>query len=208
MTSRILFSIVFSGLLVAAGSCKKGQQDSALVPHNYNPTFPDSEGSYWEYAFVDSFTSTRDTITIKVAGKTTLENGQEVSIWAKSSRLGLADTNYVASLPDGVFVYGNRLPNSLMKKYIMPVSVGNYWVNVNQADTTKVADEGSLTVTAGSFSNVFRLYRYYKPLPGNNTTREEEWFVPNVGIVKRNYYQLSPAVVRQERWELVSYQVN
>ena len=128
--------------------------------------------------------------------------------------LSNTDTVIVTSNNDSVTVYENycsTCPNSTLytrMKYFLPLQTGIIWFsNFIWGDTTKVLNNNSLTVPAGTFTNTFELSKKIGYVV-NTKTNNEIWFTPNVGLTKlnQNEYNLGP-VLGNGLWELDSYNV-
>ena len=174
----------------------------------YNKEFPNSVGTWWKYKVYDSIYNRLDTVTITVIGNGKLDNGDNATIWAINSLLHGADTNYVTNKNDGIRIYpGKLITASPNKRYVFPLTVGNYWVTYNILDTNRVTEKGSINVIAGTFSDAYRINRNTREPPGLYIIQEDEWFVQNIGMVYRNYGSFGTPGVEHELWELVSYQI-
>lgn len=198
---QILIPILFAvTLLINATSCKKPK-----TIQSYNTEFPNNEGSWWKYKVYDSVYNQLDTVTINVLGKTKLVDGTDVSIWSIKSLINGNDTNYVSNKSDGIRIYPFNTQNApVIKRYLFPLNVGDKWITGNILDTNKVTLQGSITTLAGTFTG-FRINRNVVIPPGLNRIIEEEWFVPNIGMVSRYYNELSGGSGAVKKWELVSY---
>jgi hypothetical protein len=189
-------------LLSTSASCKK----TPII--QFNKEFPNSIGTWWKYKVYDSIYNRLDTVTIRVIGNGKLDNGDDATIWAINSLLHGADTNYVTNKTDGIRIYpGKLISASPNKRYVFPLTVGNYWVTYNILDTNRVTEKGSISVIAGTFSDAYRIKRNTREFPGLYVIQEDEWFVPNIGMVYRNYGSFGTPGVESKIWELVSYQI-
>lgn len=202
MKKQIVHILLIIYLLSTSSSCKK----TLII--QYNKEFPNSIGTWWKYKVYDSIYNRLDTVTIRVIANGKLDNGSDATIWAINSLLNGTDTNYVTNKSDGIRIYPNKLitayPN---KRYLFPLTVGSYWVTQNILDTNRVTEKGNINVIAGSFPEAYRIKRDTREPPGLYVIQEDEWFVPNIGMVYRNYGSYGTPGVESKVWELVSYQI-
>ena len=85
--------------------------------------------------------------------------------------------------------------------YIIPFSVGNTW---NDSGVYYLVEEES---TLGTFANAYKIveHRWWF----NISLRTFSWFVPYIGLVKRDIYQSDWGTpTSEEHWELISYYIN
>ena len=199
---KIIVPLLMIYLLLASTSCKK----SPII--ELNNEFPDHIGTWWKYKVYDSIYNTLDTETIRVIGHGKLDNGDNATIWAINSLLNGPDTNYVTSESDGIRIYPGKLITApVNKRYVFPLEVGAKWITQNILDTNKVTEKGTISVVAGTFSDGYRIQRNTREFPGLFVIQEDEWFVPNIGMVYRNYGWFGTPGVFHKTWELVSYQI-
>ena len=188
--------------MVGSNSCKKNSKTL------YNTEFPNGIGTLWKYKVYDSVYNYFDTVFVKVVGFTQLITGEEVSMWQSIGIVsGNVDSVFVSSSSNGIIVYASRNANSIINKYVFPLHVGDKWLMQHYLDTNKVTVRASFTVPAGTFAEAYRINRMFNSLPGYNRTVEEEWFVPNVGIVSRYLNIISQGYVSNTKWELIDYQI-
>lgn len=189
-------------LLPNVSSCKK----CAII--ELNREFPDNIGTWWKYKVYDSIYHTLDTVTISVIGHGKLDNGDNATVWAINSLLNGPDTNYVTSKSDGIRIYPGKLTSApVIKRYVLPFNVGAKWITENILDTNRVTGKETISVVAGTFSDAYRIQRHTKEFPGLFIIDEDEWFVPDIGMVYRNYSWFGTPGVFHKTWELVSYQI-
>lgn len=198
----LFFPIFFSILIISHScSCKK---DSTVG--SSNTEFPNTVGTFWKYKVYDSVFNNLDTVLIQVIGNTMLQNGDNAAIWSLHSLYYGNDTNYVTNKSDGINIYYNRYATSSIKeRYVFPLALGKSWTGQLIQDTIKVSEQGTVSVIAGIFSNAFKLNQDFRTYPGLNITKQEEWFVPNIGMVSRQYRYSGTAGVENKKWELVSF---
>jgi hypothetical protein len=199
---KLLIPFLFAlAIILQSNSCKKNNTTTPV----YNTEFPNNIGTWWKYKVFDSIYYRLDTVTINIVGNTKLDDGTDVSVWAIKSLLNGNDTNYVSNKSDGIRIYQFiRAANGAIKKYLFPITVGSKWITGNILDTNRVTQQGSISVIAGTF-NGYRINRDVNIPPGLNRIIEEEWFVPNIGMVSRNYAEFGTGGIAAFKWELVSY---
>src|ERR1035437_1912587 len=189
-------------LLSTSASCKKNPITE------FNKEFPNSVGTWWKYKVYDSIYNRLDTVTITVIGNGKLDNGDDATIWAINSLLNGADTNYVTNKSDGIRIHYGNSSVSIKKRYVFPLVVGNSWITQNILETNRVTQKGSISVIAGTFSDAYRINRNTRVPLDLYIIQEDEWFVPNIGMVYRNYGSFGNIrIVEHKLWELVSYQI-
>lgn len=202
MKKLIIPILLITYLLSTSSSCKK----TPVI--EFNKEFPNSIGTWWKYKVYDSIYNRLDTVTIKVIGNGKLDNGDDATIWASNSLLNGADTNYVTNKSDGIRIFnGKEVTAQVIKRYVFPLVVGNKWITQNILDTNRVTEKKTINVLAGTFSEAYRINRNTREPPGLYVIQEDEWFVPNVGMVYRNYGSYGTPGVESKIWELVSYQI-
>lgn len=203
-----LVGIIFSTIL----SCKK-TNDLTFGEGEYAYTFPNSVGTFWKYKVYDSFERRLDTVTISVVAHDKFDDGTVVNIWAYKYKYKLADTNYVSIINNEVriYPYGSLSLNNrfYIKHYILPIALDKIWPNLNIADTSKVIQKQNISVIAGNFIDALCIQRNFKTFPGFNNTVETEWFIPEIGIILRDYRNTQSGSLPQiEHWELLNYHIN
>lgn len=185
-----------------SSSCKK----STTIPSPEE--FPNSIGTWWKYKRYDSISNKLDTVIIRVISKEKLDNGDDATVWSINSLVNTVDTNYVSIKYDGIRIFPNKLITAYpIKRYVFPLKVGNSWVTQNILDTNKITEKGAVSVSAGTFPEAYRINRNTREPPGLFIIKEDEWFVPKVGMVYRNYSSFGTPGVEHKVWELVSYEI-
>jgi len=156
-----------------------------------------------------------DTIIVEIVGQGTLPNGVSAKIWQYSYRYIshiYVDTVWVSSINNDVRIYDNpcrtctnQMPFERLH-YILPLSVSKSWsTNVVYGDTTKVLGQESISVPAGSFSNVYCLSKVRGHMT-NSWTNDTIYFKEHIGLIKlnQNEFNLGP-VIGNGIWELIYY---
>lgn len=202
MKKIFYFILLMIYLVSTSSSCRK----TPVI--QLNSEFPDNIGTWWKYKVYDSNYHILDTVTIRVIGHSKLDDGENATIWAINSLWNGPDTNYVTSKSDGIRIYSGKLTTApVIKRYVFPLEVGDKWITQNINDTNRVTEMGTISVLAGTFSNGYRIQRNTREPPGLFIIKEDEWFVPNVGMVYRDYGSYGTPGVVSKLWELVSYQI-
>ena len=123
--------------------------------------------------------------------------------WIHSSEV---DTNFVNSSNEGIKIYSDSYSARFEKNYVFPLSIGNTWVGSFTGEIYSVPTSGTISVQVNSYSNCFNIKRDWYQL--NTRVKESEWFLPNVGVIKRSYEKVSVSVNISQYWELFSYHLN
>ena len=204
---QLLTLTLFSFLiLVFSYSCKKPK--TIVREPVYNIEFPNKVGTFWKYKVYDSVGYNLDTVTVKIIGLTNLDNGDPVSIWEINSLYNPTELNYVSNKSDGIKIYKSKLLSaSPYKKYLFPLSVGSKWITYNILDTNRVTQNALISVIGGTFSSAFRISRDVVIPPGYNPIKEDEWYVLNIGMVSRYYFEIGPGYIIKNKWELLNYTI-
>lgn len=206
MKQYLIFALLSIFISTLTSSCKKSP--TTAPPVAYNTEFPNNIGTFWQYKLYDSFYNRIDTVTIKVVRQTTLDNGEPASEWQVTSLYDPTATHYVTNKSDGIRIYNSTISSTgALKKYLFPLSIGSTWTTRYNIDTNRVTQAGSISVIAGNFSNAYRINRDVVLLPGYNPIKEDEWFVPNVGMVSRYYFEIGPGYIIKNKWELLNYSI-
>lgn len=204
MKNSILVSMVF----IILTSCNKST--SPNTPSS--SIFPNNVGNHWHYKYTDN-SQNISYIDVDIVGTRVLPNGQTAAVWVYKI-LSYTDTVIVTSNTDSTIIYENYCTTCPAQtlyakmKYYFPMQTGNIWFsNVLWGDTTKIINNNSVTVPAGTFNNTFQISKKVGYVV-NTKTNNQIWFTQNVGITKlnQNEYNLGP-VAGNGIWELESYTV-
>ncbi|WP_298299611.1 hypothetical protein [Hydrotalea sp.] len=203
-------------LLIFMVSCSK--ENNSPSNTSSNQQFPDKVGNHWVYKYNDGSNS-EQYIFVDIVGTGILPDGQNVTIWTSTlqdatNRKYLLDSSFVVvDEQKGVF-YGvpcltctTQMPDE-KRRYIFPLQVNNKWFTDKFfGDTTKVLNESSLTVPAGTFDSTFELSKTVGYVV-NSFTKDTIWLTPNIGMTKfyQNEYSLGQ-LPGNGIWELLSYQL-
>ncbi len=204
MKKRLLFFIVLLSILNF--SCKKREVQA-------DGYFPNEPGYHWTYRWIAD--RSEGTIEVKILDSKKLAGGEVAKGWQYIYKNGLesyVDTVWVVSSDKDVSIY-NDLDMSDSSQfsterlhYILPLEVGNRWyANLFQGDTTRVLNQETVSVPAGSFSNVFRISKNVG-FAANAGVQDTIYFKKNIGVVKfcQHEFNLGP-VPGNGVWELVDY---
>src|ERR1044071_4434193 len=197
-------------------SCSKEDNTTSNTASNQN--FPHEVGNQWIYKY-DNGSNVDQYIDVDIVGSVVLPDGQNATIWTSTLQDGanqrfLLDSSYVVVDDEKAVFYAPPclpcIPSTIEEKrrYMFPLQVGGLWfTDLVFGDTTKVLNDGSLTVPAGRFDNTFQLSRTIGYVT-NSYTYDTIWLTPNIGMTKyfQNQYSLGP-VPGNGVWELASYQL-
>lgn len=201
-------------ILVLITSCTK---ESNQTPNtSSNQIFPNEVGNHWVYKYDDGNSNSEQYIYVDIVGITTFQ-GQSATIWTStlqdaSNSKYLLDSSYVVVDNDTAVFYAppcltcTPQPVYEKRRYVFPLQVGNFWFTDKFfGDTTKVLNEKSLTVPAGTFKNTFQLSKTIGYVT-NSFTKDSIWLTPNIGMTKyyQNEYSLGP-IPGNGTWELTTY---
>lgn len=198
-------------------SCTKENNNPANTPSNQ--MFPHAVGDQWVYQYDDGSGDSDQYIYVDIIGKGTLPDGQEATIWTstlqdRSNERYLLDSSFVVVDDQKAIFYDAPCRTCIPqmfdeeRRYIFPLQVGNFWVpDGTFGDTTKVLNESSLIVPAGTFENTFQLSKTigYRT---NSFTNDSIWLTPNIGMTKyyKNEFSLGP-LPGNGIWKLASYKL-
>ena len=206
------YYFIFFLLLLTA--CTK--ENNRTANSSSNQIFPDEVGNHWVYKYNDGLSNSQQYIYVDIVGKTTLA-GQSATIWTTtlqdaSNTKYLIDSSYVVVDNEKAVFYAppclTCTPQPLYEKrrYVFPLQVGNLWFTDKFfGDTTKVLNENSLIVPAGTFKNTFQLAKTVGYVT-NSFTKDSIWLTPNIGMTKyyQDEYSLGP-IPGNGTWELANY---
>ncbi len=193
---------IISIFFLTSQSCKKHKTEEV-----YNAEFPNNVGTFWKYRVYDYSSNNLDTVTITVIGNTNLDNGDAVNIWENKSLFNPVTYNYVSNKSDGIRIYKNKLTSALpIKKYVFPLQVSNIWLTQNSLDTNRVIAKKDTTILGNLYNNCFKINRNTF-IPYGQYIKETEFFLPDIGMIYRNYDEINSGPVESMVWELISYSI-
>jgi hypothetical protein len=196
---KLTIVLPFLAILLCLGCAQKKSEN--VEPQNY---FPNSVGDSFIYRVTDSVNNNVFNVFVSVVGSTKMSNGLPVNIWTYKYPNSI-DTNYVFSNKDSVIFYGSRDtdPNKVIIKnvYHLPVTVGAKWRVSFIGDSSKVVKNDTLQINGKSYNNVYLIHEHFYLT--NVITTRDQWFAPNIGLVKMNYF-VSDFGNTKEYWQLAS----
>src|SRR5665647_883261 len=202
-------------LLLLIISCSK--ESTTLTNTSSNQIFPHNVGNHWVYRYDDGYCNSNQDIYVDIVGTGKLPDGQNATILTTTlqdaaNNKYLIDSSFVVVDDQKAVFYAapcrTCIPQMFDEKrrYIFPLQVGNTWYTDKFfGDTTRVLNESSLTVPAGTFDNTFQLSKTIGYVV-NSFTKDSIWLTPNIGMTKyyQNAYSLGP-IPGNGIWELSNY---
>lgn len=159
--------------------------------------FPNTPGTFWKYAWYDSLTATADTVLVSIsqnfsAGDTTL--------WKYHFKTGI-DSQFVVIKQDTVNIF--EYLNYEYPRYVIvfPLKTGNAWTNRFYEDSV-VAVENIQVL--GKTKQAYIIREEWGILNDYGTIKS--WFVPGIGIVKKNHTGYSFGTANNT-WNLIEYSI-
>jgi len=205
--------MLFFVLLIT--SCSKENNKPSNT--SSNQMFPHAVGNHWVYKYDDGYSNGDQYIYVNIVDTGTLPDGQRATIWTTTlqdaaNNKYLIDSSFVVVDDKKAVFYAapcrTCIPQMFDEKrrYIFPLQVSNTWFTDKFfGDTTKVLNENSLTVPAGTFDNTFQLSKIIGYVV-NSFTKDSIWLTPNIGMTKyyQNEYSLGQ-IPGNGIWELSNY---
>ncbi len=208
----IYLSILIYLIVLLQLSCSSNSTQPK--PYNNSAVLPNYTGNTWVYAVYDSLNSTKDTITVQVAGVTHAPDNTLLMIWKYTSSSGDVsaylpfsnDTSYVYSGQDTVYFFFDQKMHYINSKFAFPLEVGKEWSNnaVGISDTSEVTEKKQISTPVETFTNAFHIERNRNGL--NDYISISYWFVNDVGFAKL-YFKETGFSFRTFTWNLISYSV-
>jgi len=198
----LCFAFIFS-------TCRRSEMPTPL----YNTEFPNNTGTWWKYKMYDYLFNRHDTVTITVVGDSKLYDGTDVKVWKREFMFNSSpnDTVYVSNQSDGIRMYDFTARTFAhvqpYKRYFFPLAVGSFWPTRYTLDPNRVVLKGDTTVLAGTFTGAYKIVGDSRIIYGQ-FIREQEWFIPNIGMIYRFYDEINGGPSESRKWELVSYHIN
>lgn len=188
------YLVLFLPLLII--SCNK--ENNTLPNISSHQIFPHEVGNHWVYRYDDGYSNGAQYIYVDIVGIGTLSTGENATIWTTTlqdatNNKYLIDSSFVVVDDQKAVFYAAPCRTCIAqmfdekRRYNFPLQVGNKWYTDKLfGDTTKVLNESSFTVPAGTFENTFQLSKTVGFVV-NSFTRDSIWLTANIGMIK--YYQ-------------------
>jgi len=194
-------------LVLLFTNCKKKEPN---VPNQAGTEyFPNTVGDYWEYDVYDSSRNIGYTVTVKITGIKTMVDGIPATVWQYKSQ-GLMYENYIRINYDSIKVYDEIYSRTIddmnypRKLFITPFINGGTWVsNLFDYDFYSTISDSTVTTNTETFYNCFNIYNHY--LGPNMWFRDNYWFTPNIGMVKKYLNESNFGSGVREVWKLKKY---
>lgn len=193
-------------LILLLSSCR-------LFNAHHNPfveDFPNRIGDSWTYKYTEG-NGNQQYIKVRIVGQDTLHNGEKAKIW-QYKYPNFMDSVWVTSNDSEAVFYNkpccNRMPIQRLR-LLFPLNVGNSWhTDAPYGDTTRVMDESTITVPAGTFRNVYRISKTMGYVT-NSWTKDTLWYKNKVGIIRKSQAEFSlGSLPGNGTWELQSYVIH
>ncbi|MDH3938256.1 MAG: hypothetical protein OEV68_13080, partial [candidate division Zixibacteria bacterium] len=171
----------------------------------YLSRFPNSVGTQWVYQVIDTSLDLVDTVTVTIKSEVPVSWADSGWLWQRRGRLA-TDTVYMGVSDDILFVsHSDDILYFDSWYYEFPLTVGRHWGMEYFGAIPVIVDKGAVTSLAGEFPSAF----HYRMSGGafNDYWTVDDWLVPGVGMVRREYttFGLGPAF--EQQWNLISYRV-
>lgn len=179
--------------------------------HNpYVKKFPNRIGDSWTYKYTES-NGTQHYIEVRIVGQDTLQNGEMAKIW-QYKYPNFVDSVWVISNDTEAVFYNKPCCSTIpleKLRLVFPLNVGNSWhSDAPYGDTTKVLNQSTISVPAGTFENVYRISKTVGYVT-NSWTKDTLWVKNKVGIIRKSQAEFSLGPLPGNgTWELRSYIVN
>ncbi|MEE8404283.1 MAG: hypothetical protein V3S17_02710 [candidate division Zixibacteria bacterium] len=174
--------------------------------------FPNSIGTEWVYERVDTvsmgmdtFFVHYDTVTVTIVDRGQFESGESYTLWEFDVTNGGVYTQYVVSGEERLSFQSDSLFNQLWDVYYnFPLAVGRTWGIDFIVPVPEVRDKEPINSPFQNFETGFRVRTIGGAL--NDYWTQEDWLVPEIGIVKsrRTRFGIWPELNRT--WTLIDYQ--
>lgn len=177
-------------------------------------SFPNAVGMLWVYEVHDSLTEATDTVWVSVTDTAGYPAGQVVLRWRLNWNSTVSGENryaYSAIGMDTIDFWTESRPQLMfLERFVLPMSRGTEWIAPIGADTSRVADIGTVTVPAGSFRGSAHIERKWNPGLCGDGNWSWTWIAPDVGVVSRYMYSKasdggSTWFTVNQTWELLEY---
>jgi hypothetical protein len=199
--------------MVLLASCHK---ETSTLSSNTEASeyFPNKAGDKWMYNVYDSVASKMEEVSVEITGTKTLPTGEIANVWMYKYT-NKTDSNFVFQAGDTVKIIRDSDLNGtnylIRKKYIIPLFVGNSWINQYIFDyfndSIHVISETSLRVNNLEFDSTY----FLTELGETNSMpfdyiNAEEYFQPKIGFVRMHEYEAEEYYPLQNKvWYLKEY---
>jgi len=168
--------------------------------------FPLVVGNVWNYDLLYTMmavdtTEYTGTSTTEITQETTLDNDVDVfeqvttTVWDDTTvMVNSVDTTYIQETEDYILVYNDLADTEPDTSLVLPIEEGNTWTVYADTTDTLTADvigQEDVTVPAGTYADCWDIM--YTSLGQT----QDDWFAPDVGIV-RQYMSIIAAPVTIE----------
>lgn len=232
MTRFRLSSLVAALIIVLAGCGGGGAGEDKVIPPNGTDPFPLAVGNRWAMQYHDSRFPPADS-SYAVAGTADVD-GEKGYVLRRSYGTATTDGTYRHS-DSGVWL--QRGDGTSIQTLRLPLTVGDQWTQLDQVVDTGYDVDGNghnevetaleqvtvdrvetVTTPAGTFAGAIVVsktgdWEFKDPASGDvydfSTLLTREWFVPGVGVVRREVSGIPWGGIRDYGWTevLVSYSV-
>ena len=151
-------------------------------------SFPTGVGSSWTYEWEDRWSNKIDTVVVRVTARLDSTAAGPVTIWVFEHAYG-PDTLFMLETGDTIrFLYWLDTA-SWSDTYLFPLRVGAVWKKYPLTDSCWVSAQEAVSVPAGRYSGAFRVEDTWGYLNAYGVV--STWFVPDVGIVIEDHWELN-----------------
>lgn len=173
--------------------------------------FPNKVGTAWIYEEIDSvlvrggFEVTFDTVTVTIVDDGVLESGDSYALWEieHPQQYGI-DTLYVVTGEERMSLQRDSVFSILWDLYYeFPLAVGRYWGIESFAPVPEVLDKEPVATSFQFFASAFHSQMYGGGF--NDYWHQEDWLVPEVGIVRSRRLQFGFIPWMNRTWSLIDF---
>lgn len=175
--------------------------------------FPLAVGNVWHYDLLYTATGVdtteyTGTSTTEITQETTLDNAVDVfeqvtiTVWDDTmAMMNTVDTTYIQETDDYILIYYSLTDVEPDTSLVLPIEAGNTWtVYADTTDTltAEVIGQEDVTVPAGAYTDCWDI-RYT-----SLGQTQDDWFAPEVGVVRQYMSILTPMLTVEFTKELTS----
>jgi hypothetical protein len=175
-------------------------------------TFPNTLGSFWEYAVTDTVTGATSTVTVTITDTLNLYGSIPVAVWVYERDDVFEKVEFVNITGHTVAVYPDdpfALVIQPIRKLVFPIEVGNVWDHMfgRDAEYYAVPEAGSITVPAGEFDS-YHVIANHRSGMLDLVDISALYFAPNVGYAQvERTIGWRQTISSREIWQLVQFSV-